>query len=108
MRLLKNCFVTILAFLVMTSGIVVHAEGLPTKKASYEKEACIAKIVERFMDVFESIEINSNDKMDQIRGMSSLSTLECEHSYLNMVSLLLDRNEILSRYTDNDLTEYKK
>ena len=91
MRFLKNGFAIIFAIMVMTSGIVVHAEGLSSNKDMCHHEIVLAEKVKNFINVFESIEMKSKDKMNQIRAMSSLNALDGEHSYLNMVSLLFDQ-----------------
>ena len=76
MRFLKNGFAIIFAIMVMTSGIVVHAEGLSSNKDMCHHEKILAEKVKNFINVFESIEMKSKDKMNQIRAMSSFRCRE--------------------------------
>ncbi|MBR1390480.1 MAG: hypothetical protein IJ567_03385 [Lachnospiraceae bacterium] len=108
MKFLKRMIAVATVAMMMVPGLSVRAEGVGNTLVAEPDEKVIAQKVEEFMEIFEEIDMDSTEKIDKIRSMSSAAAIENEASYLNTIMLLLERGDIVLAYSENDITEYGK
>ncbi len=95
----------LIAMSLITSGFNVHAaNGIPQN----DSKSVIVEDVKSFVDTYEAIDISDEEKLIFIENKSSKRANDEDISYINMMSLLLERNNIIQESSESDITEYSK